>query len=758
MRKITTFKCPECGMKFSSMPGWSKHIKVHHPGLIPKGYSDMRFLYYCVTGRTHGNCIQCGKETTWNETNGKYNRFCNNPKCKEEYTKIAKQRMIDKYGKEHLLNDPNMQRKMLKNKAISGTYKFSNKSGQVDYVGTYEKDFLYMMDHVLGFSAKDIMGPSPHNYIYMYEGKAHVYIPDFYIPNYNLEIEIKTDENKHHKIQAVDKVKEKLKDEVMSKNPSINYFKILDKDYTEFFKYLTDKKFEIDDAAMENMTKYINSSDKRVTSALENVEPATENMVFSKKDIVKNIDKWKPGPNNILFVTGFSGSGKTSLAENYEKKYNAHMFELDGIEHGYDSSGMNILERVYKKFPTWKQKFEDYKRKKTEFPDEMYDDIVDYIVKLCHDDKDNLYIIEGIQLAGPTDPSGSFRFTKYVKGQPMIIKGTSMLTSSLRAANRNIKNGDADFGLKEYKRSIKCNSRMNVHMDGFTKAVTEEAESAIESVILPKKDATYNFDKWKPGANNVLFITGFSGSGKSALAVGYAKKYNAHCINLDYIEYGYDTSKMHLLDRALKKFPEWKKLYSGYKSGKNEFPSKMYNDIIKYIVKLCHEDKANLYIIEGIQLITSNDNGVDFVFSDVVRDQPLIVKGTSALKSGIRAVKRDNDNPKLSDYANRVRRNIQINKNIDEFATTTHPKGTKKDLDYKTLESSLPAEDRTCFGIPSMKKYPMPDAKHVKLAIKFFNYVDKAHEEELATNIKKYARKYGVELSAGENNRFANYI
>ena len=758
MRKITTFKCPECGMKFSSMPGWSKHIKVHHPGLIPKGYSDMQFLYYCVTGRTHGNCIQCGKETTWNETNGKYNRFCNNPKCKEEYTKIAKQRMIDKYGKEHLLNDPNMQRKMLKHKAISGTYKFSNKSGQVDYVGTYEKDFLYMMDHVLGFSAKDIMGPSPHNYIYMYEGKAHVYIPDFYIPNYNLEIEIKTDENKHHKIQAVDKVKEKLKDEVMSKNPSINYFKILDKDYTEFFKYLTDKKFEIDDAAMENMTKYINSSDKRVSSALEEAEPAMENILFSKKDTVRNIEKWKPGPNNILFVTGFSGSGKTSLAEDYEKKYNAHMFELDGIEHGYDSSGKNILERVYKKFPTWKQKFDDYKHKKAGFPDEMYDDIVDYVIKLCHDDKDNLYIIEGIQLAGPTNPSGSdFRYAKYVKNQPLVIKGASMLTSSLRAANRNISHGDADFGLKEYKRSIKCNSRMNVHLDGFTKAATEEAETAMENIIISKKDATYNFDKWQPGPHNVLFITGFIGSNKNARGVGYAKKYKAHYICLDYIEYGYDDSGVHLLDRALKKFPEWKRAYAAYQNG-GAFPIKMYNSIIRYIVHLCHEDKENLYVVEGLHLLTSNTNGVDFTFTSMVKDQPLIVSGTSALQSAIRSVNWHTDNPRLADYVARIRRNIKTNFNVENFATTTHPKDAKKDLDVKTLESSLPAEDRTCFGIPSMKKYPMPDAKHVKLAIKFFNYVDKAHEEELASNIKKYARKYGVELSAGENNRFANYI
>lgn len=260
MRKITNYKCPECGMKFSSLSGWSSHIDRHHPGLKPKDYSDMRFLYFTLTGRTSGRCVQCHGETSWNEEHGKYNRFCNNPKCKAEYTAIAKQRMVDKYGKQHLLNDPEMQRKMLKNRKISGSYKFSDKSGSVDYVGTYEQDFLYIMDHVMHYSAGDIMGPSPHNYIYMYENKARVYIPDFYIPNLNLEIEIKTDENKHHKIQEVDKVKEKLKDDMMAHNPSVNYYKIMDKDYNSFFKYLMDKKFEIDDAALESVNKYLSGT------------------------------------------------------------------------------------------------------------------------------------------------------------------------------------------------------------------------------------------------------------------------------------------------------------------------------------------------------------------------------------------------------------------------------------------------------------------------------------------------------------------
>ena len=68
----------------------------------------------------------------------------------------------------------------------------------------------------------------------------------------------------HHKIQAVDKVKEHLKDEMMSHNPSVNYFKVLDKKYDDFFKYLLDKKFDIDDMAMENVNKYLSGASENV--------------------------------------------------------------------------------------------------------------------------------------------------------------------------------------------------------------------------------------------------------------------------------------------------------------------------------------------------------------------------------------------------------------------------------------------------------------------------------------------------------------
>ena len=63
-----------------------------------------------------------------------------------------------------------------------------------------------------------------------------------FIPSLNAEIEIKdggSNPNTHPKIQEVDKVKEKLKDDVMKSNGvPFNYVKIVDKDNMQFLKFL----------------------------------------------------------------------------------------------------------------------------------------------------------------------------------------------------------------------------------------------------------------------------------------------------------------------------------------------------------------------------------------------------------------------------------------------------------------------------------------------------------------------------------------
>ena len=154
--------------------------------------------------------------------------------------------MIGKYGKVTLLNDPAQQKVMLSHRSISGEYVWRDYKHKSSYTGSYEKAFLEFLDLDLNFDPEDVMSPSPHTYYYEYEGKKHFYIPDFFIPSLSLEVEIKDggkNPNTHPKIQAVDKVKEKLKDDIMLSNKATySYIKITDKDHFKFLNFLEIEK------------------------------------------------------------------------------------------------------------------------------------------------------------------------------------------------------------------------------------------------------------------------------------------------------------------------------------------------------------------------------------------------------------------------------------------------------------------------------------------------------------------------------------
>ena len=70
--------------------------------------------------------------------------------------------------------------------------------------------------------------------------------------------------------------------------------------------------------------------------------------------------------------------------------------------------------------------------------------------------------------------------------------------------------------------------------------------------------------------------------------------------------------------------------------------------------------------------------------------------------------------------------------------------------------------DEDLYGIPELKKFPMPDKKHVKSAIRFFNYVDPKYEKELAEAILEKAEEFGLDLesdiSVGDENKFKKYL
>lgn len=65
------------------------------------------------------------------------------------------------------------------------------------------------------------------------------------------------------------------------------------------------------------------------------------------------------------------------------------------------------------------------------------------------------------------------------------------------------------------------------------------------------------------------------------------------------------------------------------------------------------------------------------------------------------------------------------------------------------------------YGIPQLKKFPMPDARHVRSAIKFFNYVTPKYEKQLAASILRRMKEYGLsfdDFTVGDENRFSKYV
>lgn len=240
-------KCLVCKKKFVDKIKLVNHMNRCHSDVIPKDWTASRYENYLRTGKTHGNCVECGMETEWNESTMKYHRYCSNPECKKKAREKAKTNYIGKWGKVTRLDEPDVQKRMVYARKNSGKYTWSDKSNNepIMYDSTYGLDFLKMCDVFLDMSGSDMMGPSPNVYYYMYENKKHFYIPDFYIPSLNLEVEIKDggdNPNMHPKIQAVDKVKESLKDEVMNSQPNVRYIKICNKQYDEFFKLLMELK------------------------------------------------------------------------------------------------------------------------------------------------------------------------------------------------------------------------------------------------------------------------------------------------------------------------------------------------------------------------------------------------------------------------------------------------------------------------------------------------------------------------------------
>lgn len=238
------YKCPYCETRLTK-DKLVTHIDKYHQDLIPKEYTAARLVFNIVNKKECGHCVQCRKETKWNEETWRYERFCSK-ECSEEYSKIMKQRMVKVYGKEHLLNDPKQQEKMLKGRHISGTYKFSD-GGVRDYCGSYELKLLQFMDKVMHIHSDDIMTPGPV-ISYRFNGEDLFWITDMYYAPANLVFDVKDGgDNPNNREMPEYREKQYAKELAIAELNQYNYIRLTNNNFQQLLLILAEIKMSLMD-------------------------------------------------------------------------------------------------------------------------------------------------------------------------------------------------------------------------------------------------------------------------------------------------------------------------------------------------------------------------------------------------------------------------------------------------------------------------------------------------------------------------------
>lgn len=244
------YKCPYCEHR-DYRPNLVDHVEKEHKDMIPKDFTAARVVFNTANHKERQYCVcGCGKETAWREDLWRYDRYATKA-CKDKYSKQMKQNMIKTYGKEHLLDDDNMQTKMLASRSISGVYKFTS-GGSMGYVGSYERKFLEFCDKVLRLTVMDLEEPGPTIY-YEWQGDKHFWITDYYIPAFNLVLDIKDGGDNPNTREMEDyRGKQQEKEKAIAIQGKYNYLRLTDNNFAQLMLVMAELKLRMVTAAEED--------------------------------------------------------------------------------------------------------------------------------------------------------------------------------------------------------------------------------------------------------------------------------------------------------------------------------------------------------------------------------------------------------------------------------------------------------------------------------------------------------------------------
>jgi hypothetical protein len=139
--------------------------------------------------------------------------------------KKVKEGFQKKYGTDHYMKNPDKFKSFMKTNLKIKKYENSN----LYYQGSYELDFLEKYSNIIDIS-------NGIHLKYFYENELHSYMPDFYLPEYNLIIEVKSTYTYNlHLLRNLAKKQYSI-------NSGYNFLFIIDKNYIELEKIIKENE------------------------------------------------------------------------------------------------------------------------------------------------------------------------------------------------------------------------------------------------------------------------------------------------------------------------------------------------------------------------------------------------------------------------------------------------------------------------------------------------------------------------------------
>lgn len=275
-----------------------------------------------------------------------------------------------------------------------------------------------------------------------------------------------------------------------------------------------------------------------------------EKYIMNDKDIYYNKDKFDNGGINLCFITGHSGSGKSTMGRDMQSN-NIEHYELDDLQCIKDHFTMQNLKEygdlIYsyfngkgKKFYISFKELENNKTPGSEYEDILYKDFVKYAMDYAKSHKNKKYVIEGVWLFCSDENNKPYFSPEEFKDYAFYIKGTSAIVSKHRAALRDAKKDSKGSKLntvkgyipnmirKNWKWYMINEKRINVFRNYFSKLIKEATVSEFysdsyikEKYIMNEISSTINKDYQSKGKK---FLSSFKKEKISREALNKYKK------------------------------------------------------------------------------------------------------------------------------------------------------------------------------------------------------------------------------------------